>query len=162
MAAVSPQKVLVRLTDEQRRALARLVRTGTRPAAVLRRAQVLLKADAGGPDAWSDTRIGEALGCSFMTVRRVRQQFAAGEAVRMALHAEARVVAERSRVRAERPGPPVLGPPHPGPRRAGAGGRGVGAPPQRRGREGRVAVHGRGRAGEDEEAIPYDPAAMNH
>jgi transposase len=73
----SPQKVVVRLTDDQRRTLTRLVRTGTHPAAMLRRAQVLLKADADGPDAWSDPRVGEALGCSFMTVRRVRQQFAA-------------------------------------------------------------------------------------
>ena len=57
--------------------LVRPVRTGTHPAAMLRRAQILLKADADGPDSWSDTRIGKALGCSFMTVRRVRQQFVA-------------------------------------------------------------------------------------
>jgi hypothetical protein len=73
----SPLKVVVRLTAEQRQTLRRLVRTGTHPSAMLRRAQVLLKADADGPDAWSDTRIGDALGCSFMTVRRVRQQFVA-------------------------------------------------------------------------------------
>ena len=72
----SPLKVSIRLDDDQRQTLARLVRTGTHPAATLRRAQILLKADADGPDAWSDTRIGNALGCSFMTVRRVRQQFA--------------------------------------------------------------------------------------
>lgn len=48
------------------------------PAAMDRRAPVLLKADAAGPDSgWSDVRIGEAFGCSFMTVRRVRQQFVA-------------------------------------------------------------------------------------
>ena len=84
---------MVRLSEEQRRALNRLVRTGTHrhapartgthPAAMLRRAQVLLRADADadadadGPEDWSDTQIGEALGCSLMTVRRVRQQFAA-------------------------------------------------------------------------------------
>ncbi len=78
-------KVVVRLDDSQRQALTRLVRTGTHPAATLRRAQILLKADAGGPDGWSDPRIGEALGCSFMTVRRVRQQFAA-EGLDAALH----------------------------------------------------------------------------
>ena len=72
----SPLKVVVRLSEEQRRALNRLVRTGTHPAAMLRRAQILLKADADGPDAWSDPQIGKALGCSFMTARRVRQQFA--------------------------------------------------------------------------------------
>ena len=46
-------KVVVRLDDGQRQALSRLVRTGTHPAATLRRAQILLKADAGGPDGWS-------------------------------------------------------------------------------------------------------------
>ena len=74
---VSAHKVVVRLTPEQRQTLTRLVRTGTHPAAMLLRAQVLLKVDADGPHGWSDTRIGTTLGCSFMTVRRVRQQFAA-------------------------------------------------------------------------------------
>ncbi len=72
---VSPLKVSVRLDDDHRRTLTRLLRSGTHPAAQVRRAQILLKTDADGPDAWSDTRIGTTLGCSFMTVRRVRQQF---------------------------------------------------------------------------------------
>ncbi len=68
---------VVRLTDGEREELAEVVRKfkGTRQK--VRRAQVLLKADADGPDAWSDMRIGKTLGCSFMTVRRGRQQFAA-------------------------------------------------------------------------------------
>jgi transposase len=74
---VSPLKISVRLDGHQRRVLAQLARTGTHPSAQVRRAQILLKADADGPDAWSDTRIGKTLGCSFMTVRRVRQQFVA-------------------------------------------------------------------------------------
>lgn len=73
----SALKVAVRLDDHQRQILTRLIRTGTHPAAQVRRAQILLKSDADGPDAWSDTRIGKTLGCSFMTVRRVRQQFVA-------------------------------------------------------------------------------------
>lgn len=80
-----PHKVLVRLTAEQRHTLDRLIRTGVHPAAMLMRARILLKADADGPDAWSDTRIGETLGCSFMTVRRVRQQFIA-EGLEATLH----------------------------------------------------------------------------
>lgn len=68
------RKVVVRLNAAQRDTLQRLVRTGEHPATMLRRAQILLKADADGPDAWGDARIGEAFGCSFMTVRRVRQQ----------------------------------------------------------------------------------------
>jgi transposase len=73
----SSSKVSVRLGEHQRQTLLRLVRTGTHPAAQVRRAQILLKADADGPDGWSDARIGKTLGCSFMTVRRVRQQFVA-------------------------------------------------------------------------------------
>jgi transposase len=70
------QKIIVRLTPEQRQALRRIVRTGTRSAAMRRRAQILLKTDADGPDAWPDDRIAEALDTTRMTVRRVRQQFA--------------------------------------------------------------------------------------
>lgn len=70
------EKVPVRLDEGQRRTLHRITRTGTHPSAMLRRAQILLKSDADGPDVWSDMRIGKTLGCSFMTVRRVRQQFA--------------------------------------------------------------------------------------
>jgi transposase len=75
MASVALSKVEVRLNDDQRRILSKLIRTGTHPAAQVRRAQILLKSDADGPDAWSDTRVGKTIGCSFMTVRRVRQQF---------------------------------------------------------------------------------------
>jgi transposase len=74
---VPASKVVITLTDEQRQALHRLVHTGTRPAAMRRRAQILLKADAAGPDAWTDEEIAEHLETSRMTVQRVRQQFAA-------------------------------------------------------------------------------------
>jgi transposase len=70
-------KVVVRLTDEQRDALGGLLRTGSHPAAMRRRAAILLHADADGPDAWPDEEIAESLGTSRMTVQRVRQQFAA-------------------------------------------------------------------------------------
>jgi transposase len=68
-------KVLVRLTAGQRSGLKRVVHTGRYPAAMRRRAHILLKADADGPDAWPDERIAEALDTSRQTVRRVRQQF---------------------------------------------------------------------------------------
>jgi transposase len=70
-------KVVITLTAEERRSLRRLVHTGTHPAAMRRRAQILLKADADGPDAWTDEEIAEHLETSRMTVQRVRQQFAA-------------------------------------------------------------------------------------
>lgn len=68
-------KVVVRLTDDQRDALVRLLRTGSHPAALRRRATILLKADADGPDGWTDEQIGEHVEVSRMTVMRVRQQF---------------------------------------------------------------------------------------
>jgi transposase len=74
---VPAHKVIITLTDEQRLALRQLVYTGTHPAAMRRRAQILLKADADGPDVWTDDEIAEHLETSRMTVQRVRQQFAA-------------------------------------------------------------------------------------
>src|SRR5690349_10162887 len=70
-------KVVVRLTDDQRDALDRLNRTGSRPAAMRRRAAILLRADADGPDAWTDEEIADHLGTTRVTVQRVRQPFAA-------------------------------------------------------------------------------------
>ena len=74
---VPKTKVEVRLTDDQRETLERLVTTGSHPAAMRRRADILLLSDADGPDAWSDDDIAERLETSRMTVQRVRQQFAA-------------------------------------------------------------------------------------
>jgi len=73
---ISASKVVVRLLSEQRDLLTRLLHTGKRSAAMRRRAQILLKADVDGPDAWTDEEIAEHLETSRMTVQRVRQQFA--------------------------------------------------------------------------------------
>src|SRR3954451_1713797 len=70
-------KVVVLLTADQRDALGRLLRTGSHPAAMRRRAAILLKADAAGTDAWTDDEIADHLETSRMTVQRARQQFAA-------------------------------------------------------------------------------------
>jgi transposase len=70
-------KVVVQLTVEQRRTLERVARTGAHPALTTRRARILLKADADGPDAWTDERIAQALDTTRMTVSRIRQQFVA-------------------------------------------------------------------------------------
>jgi transposase len=70
-------KVVVRLADDQRDALGRLLRTGSHPAAMRRRAAILLRADADGPDAWTDEAIADHLETTRVTVQRVRQQFAA-------------------------------------------------------------------------------------
>src|SRR5437868_5055277 len=70
-------KVEVRLTSDERAALERLVHTGTQSAHATRRARILLKADADGPDRWTDGRIAEALDVDRMTVSRARARFAA-------------------------------------------------------------------------------------
>jgi transposase len=69
---------VVRLTADQRQVLRTVARTGAHPAHAVRRARILLRADADGPDAWTDEEIAEHLETSRMTVQRVRQQFAAG------------------------------------------------------------------------------------
>jgi transposase len=73
----SASKVVVRLSDDQRDALEQLLHAGSCPAAMRRRAEVLLLTDAGGPDALPDEDVAEHLGTSRMTVQRVRHQFAA-------------------------------------------------------------------------------------
>ena len=67
---------IVRLTDEQRARLRRLVRAGAAPARQLAHARILLKADQapGGP-GWRDAAIVQALEVSRATVERVRKRF---------------------------------------------------------------------------------------
>jgi transposase len=69
-------KYTVRLEAEERQRLLDLVSKGKRAAAVLTRARILLKADAGveGPD-WNDESIADAVETSLSTVHRVRQEF---------------------------------------------------------------------------------------
>lgn len=70
-------KAVVRLTVAQRDALDQLAKAGSHPAAMRRRAEILLLADAAGADAATDEEIAEHLETSSRTVMRVRQQFAA-------------------------------------------------------------------------------------
>ena len=68
------KKYIVRLTDGERAACEAAVKKETGKSEKLRRAAILLKADADGP-AWNDARIGEAVGCRRQTVENVRQAF---------------------------------------------------------------------------------------
>lgn len=68
------EKFIVRLDAAQRQQLQRLADTGQRSAAAIRRARILLKADADG-DGWTDERIAGALDTSPATVARVRKAF---------------------------------------------------------------------------------------
>jgi transposase len=67
-------KLIVRLTGEQRQELEQLAATGKRSAATSTRARILLKADAD-TDGWPDDRIAEALDVNAATVARIRKKF---------------------------------------------------------------------------------------
>ena len=69
------KKYVVRLTGEQRGRLETLVRRGRAHTRKLLYARILLKADAQGPDRWTDERIADALEVSTATVARERRRF---------------------------------------------------------------------------------------
>jgi Homeodomain-like domain len=68
------KKYIVRLSDEEREVLNEVVKKLKGTSQKVRRAQVLLKADADGP-AWSDARIADAFGCRRQTVEMIRERF---------------------------------------------------------------------------------------
>lgn len=67
------KKYVVRLSDEERRELIEVVRKFSGTSQKVRRAQVLLKADADGPN-WTDQRIADAFSCRTKTVENIRQR----------------------------------------------------------------------------------------
>ena len=68
------KKYIVRLSKQERNTLREVVKKLKGGSEKLRRAQIMLKADADGP-AWSDSRIAEAFGCRRQTVEMIRQRF---------------------------------------------------------------------------------------
>lgn len=68
------KKYIVRLSARERRTLQEVVRKFRGSNQKVRRAQVLLKADAAGP-AWTDERIAEAFGCRTRTIEKLRERF---------------------------------------------------------------------------------------
>jgi hypothetical protein len=68
------KKYIVRLSKQERVTLQEVVKKLKGGGQKVRRAQVLLKADADGP-AWGDSRIAEAFGCRRQTVEGIRQRF---------------------------------------------------------------------------------------
>lgn len=67
------KKYIVRLNDAERERLTAVVSKFSGSSQKVRRAQILLKADADGP-AWTDQQIAEAFGCRTKTVENVRQR----------------------------------------------------------------------------------------
>ena len=65
---------LVRLSEPERVELQSVVKKLKGTGQKVRRAQILLKADADGP-IWTDGQIAEAYACRTRTVERLRQRF---------------------------------------------------------------------------------------
>jgi len=68
------KKYIVRMTDSERDICCEVIRKLKGTSQKVRRAQMLLKADTGGP-AWTDARIADAFSCRTKTVENVRQRF---------------------------------------------------------------------------------------
>lgn len=68
------KKYIVRLTDGERAICELTVRKLAGTSQKVRRAQILLKADADGP-GWTDERIADAYSCRRQTVEELRKRF---------------------------------------------------------------------------------------
>jgi hypothetical protein len=67
------KKYIVRLTDEERQTCTDVIKKLKGTSQKVRRAQILLKADADGP-AWIDLRIAEAYNCRVQTIESLRKR----------------------------------------------------------------------------------------
>ena len=67
------KKYVVRLTDEERDELQLVIKKLKGSGQKVRRAQILLKADADGPN-WTDRQIAEAFSCRTRTVEGIRER----------------------------------------------------------------------------------------
>src|SRR6478735_1443323 len=67
------KKYIVRLSDEERGVCQEVVKKLKGSSQKVRRAQILLKADADGP-GWSDLKIADAFNCGVQTVENLRKR----------------------------------------------------------------------------------------
>jgi DNA-binding MarR family transcriptional regulator len=68
------KKYIVRLIDDERQRLLQLTATGKAAADKIKHANILLQADANGPN-WADDKMAQAFHCHCKTVRNIRQRF---------------------------------------------------------------------------------------
>lgn len=68
------KKYVVRLSTPEQATLSDIVKKFSGSSQKVRRAQVLLKADANGP-AWTDAKLAEAFGCRTKTIENLRERF---------------------------------------------------------------------------------------
>jgi hypothetical protein len=67
------KKYLVRLSEEERQVCRDVVKKLSGTSQKVRRAQILLKADADGP-AWIDEKIADAFNCRVQTIENIRKR----------------------------------------------------------------------------------------
>ncbi len=67
------KKYIVRLCSDERQLCTEIVKKFTGTSQKVRRAQILLKADADGP-SWTDAKIADAFGCRIQTIENLRKR----------------------------------------------------------------------------------------
>jgi hypothetical protein len=82
------KKYIVRLSEPERQACQEVVKKLQGRSQKVRRAQILLKADADGPN-WTDARIAEAFSCRVQTIENLRKRLVT-EGFEAALHGHQR------------------------------------------------------------------------
>jgi hypothetical protein len=78
------KKYIIRLTDAEQEVLTALLKKQRVSAQKVRRARILLKADANGPN-WTDARIADAFDCRIRSVECLRERLVT-EGFEVALH----------------------------------------------------------------------------
>ena len=68
-----PKKYIVRLNETERTHLDSVIKKLSGSSQKVRRAHILLKADADGPN-WTDAKIAEAFNCRTQTVENIRKR----------------------------------------------------------------------------------------
>ena len=82
------KKYIVRLNDEERQICTSVVKKLKGTSQKVRRAQILMKADADGP-AWTDAKIADAFNCRIQTIENLRKRLV-NESFDVALHGKKR------------------------------------------------------------------------
>jgi hypothetical protein len=89
------KKYIVRLSKKEREELLDIAKRLKGSSQKVKRAQILLKSDARGPD-WTDAKIAEAFSCRVQTVECVRKRLVT-EGFEIALHGKPRETPPRQK-----------------------------------------------------------------
>jgi transposase len=90
------KKYIVRLSEAERKELKEIIKKLIGSSQKVRRAQILLKADADGPN-WTDKKIAEAFDCRIKTVENIRERLVT-RGFEVALNGKVRVEPPRSKL----------------------------------------------------------------